>query len=147
MLEAAGLALGVFPLLIKGLGVYFDGIEKIKGMWYWQRNLRTILRELDTENSLFQDACLYLLDECGYDGTIADLMEGDPEPWIKSGVQGKLQDYMGQRIANSFIAEVGQLYSYVEKLAQKLRIDIHVCLLQYLNILCNGNRICMRTTF
>jgi len=47
--EAAGLTLAVFPLLIRGLKAYHEEAQSFWSLRNWKRVLSEIIRELDVE--------------------------------------------------------------------------------------------------
>jgi hypothetical protein len=125
--EEAGLALAIFPILVKGIGLWFDGLSRAKQMWCWTKTLENILRELNTESALYRNTCLTLLETCGYEGQIEDLMNGDVEKWSKSDFKNKLEEHMGAEIARAFFYEASKLLECLEKLTKRLKIDEQVC--------------------
>jgi len=61
-LEAAGLALAVFSLLVKGLGVYLDGARKIKDLRDSEAILIRLVRDLNVECLCFEESCTRFLE-------------------------------------------------------------------------------------
>lgn len=122
-IEAAGLALGIFPLVLKGVEVYMDGLDTAKDLWHWRRQLRFIYRELQVEFALFESTCERLIEEVGTDGIeggIMTMMSGDIDCWRESGFDCKLAKHMGDHIANVFIDQVIELNNCLEEIRGKL---------------------------
>ena len=55
IMEAAGLALGILPLLIEGVTIYMSSTEKVIEMIRHKRTLNMFRRELETEKSIFNN--------------------------------------------------------------------------------------------
>ncbi|KAI5816701.1 hypothetical protein BZA77DRAFT_53186 [Pyronema omphalodes] len=117
--EEAGLALAIFPILVQGIGLWFEGLSMMNRMWCWKKTLENILRELDTERVLYHNTCLSLLEACGYEGPIEDLMNGDTE------FKNMLEAHMGKDIARAFLNEASQLLGLLKELLNTLKIDKH----------------------
>ena len=54
-MEAAGLALGLLPLLIQGVTIYMSSTEKVIEMIRHKRTLNMFRRELEMEESIFKN--------------------------------------------------------------------------------------------
>ncbi|KAF8534716.1 hypothetical protein BDD12DRAFT_895321 [Trichophaea hybrida] len=61
-MEVAGLALAIFPLVVKGLGVYLDATQKIKDVKDYKKVLRPLVRQLEMEKCKFVNTCEILLE-------------------------------------------------------------------------------------
>lgn len=80
-------------------------------------------RELSTEYVLYRNICWTLLEGCGYEGDIEDLMDGNAEKWKASDFRNRLEEYMGQDMANAFFLESCAFCRSLRKLIKKLKID------------------------
>ena len=59
-IEAAGLALGLFPLVLEGITIYISSAEKVAEIIRHKRTLNKFRRELEMEKSIF-DNTWYIL--------------------------------------------------------------------------------------
>lgn len=97
--EAAGLVLAAFPLLISGLEHYANGAEAIRRAWNYSREFKSLARKLETEKTIFQNAIEILLDDCVDIGTQQKLMEDiGGKLWSQPSVESTLR----QRLRGSF---------------------------------------------
>jgi hypothetical protein len=119
--EAAGIALAIFPLLITGVQSYLDGTRKANDMWHWKRSLRRLRRELETESSLFENTCENLLKEVVSSDKLLALLDG--KGWGDPDFVRRLSEHMGERIAKSFVSEVKELSKFLQKLEAKLGLS------------------------
>lgn len=65
--EAAGLALGIFPLVIEGIDSYIDFAKKVKQMKHHKRTLEQFRRELKMEKGKFKNTWFTLAGRTGVD--------------------------------------------------------------------------------
>lgn len=61
--EAAGLALAVFPLVIEGMKTYASGARSIKDMMEYEGILKQYSREIKMEKVQFENTCYQLLED------------------------------------------------------------------------------------
>ena len=66
-IEAAGLALGIFPLVIEGIKFYISFAKKVKQMKHYKRTLEQFRRELVMEKSKFDNTWFTLAKRAGID--------------------------------------------------------------------------------
>lgn len=64
-IEAAGLALGLFPLVIEGIKFYISSAEKFKEIKHHKRTLEKFKRELEMEKSKFHNIWYTLVSKAG----------------------------------------------------------------------------------
>ncbi|KAI5804283.1 hypothetical protein EDC01DRAFT_412916 [Geopyxis carbonaria] len=62
-MEFAGIALAVFPLAIKGMGIYLDAVSKIKDTYRYQQILKQWIRNLEMEQCKLENTLQILLGE------------------------------------------------------------------------------------
>lgn len=63
MAEIAGLVLGVFPLVVKGLDACSSGVRRIKDKKNYKQIIRQLTRELETEKVHFDNIILEILEK------------------------------------------------------------------------------------
>lgn len=71
-MEAAGLILGTIPIAIKGLNSYREILSSIKNA---QRDLKYLIRDLETEHQILQNTCEILLKGIAPDSVLDALVE------------------------------------------------------------------------
>ena len=60
--ETAGLVLAAFPLIVKGLEAYIEGIQKIKQLRDFRKLLKSYSVQLSTQQAIFQQTFQVLLE-------------------------------------------------------------------------------------
>jgi len=123
--EAAGLTLAVFPLLIQGLKAYQEGVQSFWSLRNWKRVLSEIIRELDVECICFENICGKLLEGMISSGDAKDPMNGDT--WDDPELQRKLQERLGSQTTERFTELVKELLQLLENLKKELGIQDEVC--------------------
>lgn len=123
--EAAGLALAVFPILIQGLKAYLDGVQSLRSVKNWKRVLNELIRELDVECLCFENVCGKLLEGMISPGDAKDPMNGDT--WDDPELQSKLQERLGPQPTERFTELVKELLQLLENLKTELGIQDKVC--------------------
>ena len=64
-IEAAGLVLGLFPIVLEGIQFYISSAEKFKEMKHHKRTLVKFRRELEMEESIFDNIWSRLVSRAG----------------------------------------------------------------------------------
>ena len=64
-IEVAGVAFGLFPIVIEGIECYISSAEKVKEMLHHRRTLDEFRRELEMEKSIFDNIRCTLEDRAG----------------------------------------------------------------------------------
>ncbi|CAG8112686.1 unnamed protein product [Penicillium salamii] len=81
-IEAAGLALAIFPILIEGLKFYADEKGVVKDFFHYQKLLKRIERDLSREKVLFHNSCQRFMtdvaSQCGIEAGEVDILMNDP---------------------------------------------------------------------
>jgi len=88
-IEAAGLALAIFPLVVKG---YQEGASMLKVAKNHKRVLRRLVRTLAMENILFENTCRSLLHGMVPANEMARFFDGRGEGWKDDRFQEQLQE-------------------------------------------------------
>ena len=112
-IEAAGVALGLFPLVIEGIKFYISSAEKFKEMKHYKRTLDKFRRELVMEKSKFDNILCALVSRAGV--LIEPNMEFSPE--IMEEVISCLPLYA----VKSFVNGCQDLNSILRELTEKFR--------------------------
>jgi hypothetical protein len=117
-MEVAGLALAIFPLVVKGLGVYLDAAQKIKDVKDYKKVLRPLVRQLEMEKCKFVNTCEILLEGMVLAGKIETLVRGTG--WDKPEVQDILWERLRPTQAKAFVDAVGALTSHLQELRDEI---------------------------
>ena len=113
MAEFAGLALTVFPLVIKGISAYVQ----CRDVWRWKVVMNGVLRGLRMENILFQNTCTNILQGTCQPELAVDLLRG--VGWDADFIQ-HLQSCWGETNANAFIDAMTDMGTILTEVQEKL---------------------------
>lgn len=122
-IEAAGLALAIFPIVIQGLKFYSEGCKTIVEWRRYRKGVKELTRQLTVEQSLFENTCISLLGDMVSAKESASLME-DPggEAWKTPKIQKVLHGYLPENLVQPFLDAVAALYETLEELQQMFRL-------------------------
>lgn len=120
-IETAGLALAIFPLVVRGLAFYLDAAQKVKDIYKYEGVLKRLVRELEMEKSKFENTCAVLLEGMVSAEQLATLVSG--KGWEDSNLQNGLDQCLGQNAAKSLTEAVAALNSLLESLRKGIGLD------------------------
>ena len=122
-IEAAGLALAVFPLVVEGIKFYLKGLATVKRWWRYAKVLEHLLPRLDLEKVKFANACEELLYEIAGTKELRLLLEdpGGPQ-WASDTLLDGLREHLG-RSFKACMAAVTDMRTMLERLIEKLELD------------------------
>ena len=112
-IEAAGLALGLFPLVVEGVKFYISSAKKFKELKNHKRTLDKFRRELKMEKSKFDNIWYTLVSRAGV--RIEPNMEFPPE------TVEEVLSCLPQYAVGSFVNGCQELKKILRKLAKKFR--------------------------
>jgi len=118
MAEAAGLALAVFPVLIKGMSDYRKGLRTIGDWQKYRGQLSRLVRQLEMEQVKFENTCVSLLEGVVTAEKATALMAGTG--WDDPEFQEILNQHLQPRLANAFADAVVALNSYLQLLSKDI---------------------------
>lgn len=95
-IEVAGLVLGSIPLIISALEDYADGVETIKKMIRYKKELRELVHDLQAEYCIFQDTCEWLLNGLTTTVELETLLE-NPEGWKRQELARSLEERLNSK--------------------------------------------------
>ncbi|KAL9014677.1 MAG: hypothetical protein Q9173_000673 [Seirophora scorigena] len=123
-IEVTGIALAVFPIVVKGLGQMMEGIETIVRWKKYKRELEKYAFRLDTARLSFRDTLTRLLNDVVPSDVDFDLMIADPMGplWKEPIYEERLRDRLDQS-HKSYLKTIESLAEGVKKLRNKLGID------------------------
>ena len=114
--ESAGIALGLFPLVIEGIKFYISSAEKVTEMKHHKRTLDRFRRELVMEKSKLDNILYALVSRAGV--PIAPDMELSPKI-----MEQALSSLSGQPpyIVTSFVSSCQELITILRELSEKFQ--------------------------
>lgn len=112
-MEAAGIALAVFPLVVKGLVGYLEGVKTGKDIVRWRTGLECLIRELNSETAIFRDICYKVLGGALPPADVSYLMNGGN--WDNHYVRA-VEEGLGEHKAHAFIDEFKAQCSVLQEL-------------------------------
>lgn len=122
--EIAGLALAAFPIVVKGLTSYVDGIGRIRVWRRWRRELADYKRTLETQRISYLDTLEELLD--GIVHTDQELKFLIEEPggslWRKPEYDERLRARLDHSY-DSYLATIHELLDTLDVVQKKLGLD------------------------
>ncbi|KAJ0338706.1 hypothetical protein COL922a_005296 [Colletotrichum nupharicola] len=99
--EVAGVVLGTIPLLISALEHYKEGISTIRAWRNYDRELRSLIRNLQTERVRFQDVCEKLLVGLVSQCQIESMVDDPFGPaWQEEKVRTKIEARLWRSFSN-----------------------------------------------
>ncbi|KAF4817786.1 hypothetical protein CGCSCA5_v005441 [Colletotrichum siamense] len=99
--EVAGVVLGTIPLLISALEHYKEGISTIRAWRNYDRELRSLIRNLQTERVRFQDVCEKLLVGLVSQCQIESMVDDPFGPaWQEEKVRAKIEARLWRSFSN-----------------------------------------------
>ena len=110
-IEAAGLVLGAFPLLLQGLNYYISSAGKVKELWNHRDTLKQFTRDIRTEMTIFKNSWSRLQQMVGGDPD-ADI--GDMLCW-----SDKLKSHLDRESITSIGDTCEGLNEILDALVQK----------------------------
>ncbi|KAI5791093.1 hypothetical protein EDC01DRAFT_616349 [Geopyxis carbonaria] len=122
-IEAAGLALAIFPLLVSGLKFYSEGCNTIIEWRQYRKGVKELTRQLKMEQAFFENTCASLLGGMVSAKESTCLME-DPggDLWKTPKIQKALQEYMPANLVQSFLETIAVLYEALGELQDMFRL-------------------------
>ncbi|KAK0631463.1 hypothetical protein B0T14DRAFT_559256 [Immersiella caudata] len=122
--EAAGIVLGSLPLVISSLEHYRDGLRTIQRWRKYERELQSLVRNLETERAKLQNVCEKLLVGLVPPSRI-EAMVNNPmgDLWQESNTQKKIRARLWRSWA-VFEDTTRSMQSAIEELMEKLRVPV-----------------------
>jgi hypothetical protein len=117
-IEAAGLALAIFPLVVKG---YLEGASMFEDARKHRRVLKRLVRRLDMENVKFENTCTDILDGMVPANELVRFLKG--EGWKDDWFQVRLRRKFRPKEVDAFTNAVEDLVEYIQEVGQDLGLD------------------------
>ncbi|KAF8545339.1 hypothetical protein BDD12DRAFT_2809 [Trichophaea hybrida] len=130
-IEAAGLALAIFPLVVKG---YQDGAGMFADARKHQRVLKRLVRRLKMECVKFENTITDLLDGIVPANKLERLLKG--EGWKENRFQQRLREKFKPKEVDIFTDAVEDLMEYIQQVGQGLGLDTNykLCRSKWYNV-------------
>lgn len=115
--ETAGLALAIFPLVVKGISTLHESAHKVKNFIKYKNILGRLMNELEMERSKFFNTCEHIL------GDMATPERLDGAGWDNNDFQHQLEERLSQQTAALFVMIMSSLGSNLRELSAALELD------------------------
>jgi len=112
-IEAAGLALGLFPIVLEGLKFYIASADAVREMKRHKRTLDQFRRDISMEKCKFENTWYTLVGRAGMD---LDML--GEQPW-EAHVEAALISSLPAGSAGSFVDGCQDLNAILEELAER----------------------------
>lgn len=124
-MEVAGVALALFPLVIKGLSNFVEAVSTVKRFKHYHRELKRDARMIENEWTGFQLSMENLVSCVGHSYADSQMLLRSPggAAWKGPKFQKKLQTYLDNSY-NQFVQTIVELIEDLELLCEKLSIDL-----------------------
>ena len=122
--EIAGLVLAVFPIVVKGLSQFTEGVETIKSWKGYKRELAKYSRTLETERNVYLNTIERLFEGIIESNEELDELLEDPAGAFsqKPQYEEELKDRLGRSYDNYLLVMTDMLEA-LRKLRMELGID------------------------
>ena len=125
--EIAGVVLGSIPLVIATLENYLKGVRTIKRWGMYERELRSLIRNLETEKVKLQNVCEKLLDGLVSPSQIEEMVDNPLGIlWTEEETQKKIRDRLW-RSSSIFAQTVNEMKDAIDEIKEKLGEGATVC--------------------
>lgn len=124
-IEVAGIVLAVFPIVVKGLGSYVEGVQTVRTWRQYRRELDGYKRQLETQRVWYLDTLEELL---GFVQSEEDLKELISDPGGTSWHNLDYEQHLRERLDHSYapyLRTIRELLSTLQVMQRKLGIDAH----------------------
>jgi hypothetical protein len=120
-IEVAGLALAIFPIVLKGLRFYLEDTQEIKEARAYTGKLKRLHRKLKMENMKFENTCELLLEGMVSAEEMKRMVSGSG--WEDPGFQEVLKQRLRPQDIQTIVDVMGDLKAYLQELVDAIGID------------------------
>ncbi|KAF2012655.1 hypothetical protein BU24DRAFT_411993 [Aaosphaeria arxii CBS 175.79] len=121
--EVAGLVLGALPLVIAAIESYNEGLDPIKSMMRWERQLPQLIRKLRNEHVHFAQTMRQLLEPITDEFELDEMLsEPSGRLWKDHDMAEKLRDKL-QESFMAYQATINEIETIMKEIARKLDVD------------------------
>jgi hypothetical protein len=120
--EVAGFILSAIPLLISGLEHYAEGVSTIRRYLKYKNELRSLLRNLNTEYDIFRNTCEELLEGIVPAQRMALLLDNPGgNLWKDQAIEKKLKNRL-QSSYSGYLQTVNDMEDTVNEFKRRLKL-------------------------
>ena len=120
--EVAGIVLGSVPILVSALQLYIKGASTLQKWRFYTRELKSLIRSLETEQTKLQNVCERLLVNIVPETNIEDMINDPFGPlWKDETTARKIHERLW-RSAKVFKDNVLDMNEAVEEIKEKLSL-------------------------
>jgi hypothetical protein len=121
--EVAGLVLGALPLLLAGLQFYAEGISVTKRYWKYREEVKSLLGELQTESTVYENSIRTLLLGIVDAKDVAEFLANPGgDLWKTASFERKLKKRLGTSY-DSYLTIIRRIQTTAESFRQKLKLS------------------------
>lgn len=121
--EIAGVVLGGVPIIVSALKLYIEGAGAFQRWRKYTRELQSLIRNLETEQTKLQNVCERLLVNIVPETKIEDMINDPFGPlWSDEATEKKINERLW-RSAKVFKDNVLDMNNAVEEMKEKLKLD------------------------
>jgi len=121
--EIAGVVLGGVPVIVSALKLYIEGASTFQRWRFYTRELKSLIRSLETEQTKLQNVCERLLVNIVPETKIEDMINDPFGPlWGEEATAKKINERLW-RSAKVFKDNVLDMKDAVEEMKRKLSLD------------------------
>ena len=125
--EIAGVVLGSIPLVIATLKHYQEGVQTVQRWRRYDRELRSLIRNLETEKVKLQNVCEKLLDGLVPPSQIEEMVDNPlGNLWMEEETRKKIRARLW-RSSNIFEETINEMRDAIEEMKEKLGDEATVC--------------------
>ena len=112
--------MAALPLIIEGLRLYFNGIERIKIWWRYAKVLKHLIRKLEMEKMKFENTCTELLYDLVGERELKLLLDNPGgHRWRQKWLQARLWGRLGPSF-DVFLEAIEDMSEIVKSFTEKL---------------------------
>ena len=121
--EIVGVILGALPLVISALEHYAQGASTAKRFWRYKPELKSLLRQIKTENAIFVNTCEALLTGIVHVDQMAFFLENPGgQLWRDPKIEKKIEERL-KGAYEGYSETVVDMNAVLEKFMEKLKLD------------------------
>jgi len=123
--EVAGLVLGSLPVLVSALNLYNDTVSTVRKWRGFQREIKNLIRNLQTEQANFQNTCETLLNGIAPTTQIEEMiLDPGGSLWQNKMIQKEIQLRLW-RDHGLFIDNLEEVNEAINEMRSKLKIGLN----------------------
>jgi hypothetical protein len=122
--DAAGLALGIFPLIVEGLKAYGHGVSTINDCRRYEGVLGRLIRDLNGLQTVFNNTCIFFLQDMIAPEEVTALLADPGGPlWRAPDFEKSLEERMSAETMKAIMETVQDIGNILQELGKKFRLQ------------------------